>query len=134
MDRRDFVLSGLASMAATPVFASAKGSKMPSLGVALAECQEVGLRCVQQCKAELANGNKEMAACLDTVLDMLAACEALQKLSAYQSKLVAKQGVVAAEACDTCEKACEKHAKHMAICAECAEACKKCAQLCREVR
>lgn len=94
-----------------------------------AHCLKVGLACAAHCEEQLKAGNKDMAACHATVVDMLAACEAMQKLAVRGSKHAATFAKACAAVCADCIKACEPHAK-MQECADCAAACKDCEKAC----
>lgn len=102
----------------------------------IAHCLATGEACVGYCMSEFANGNKEMAECNRTVQEMLALCEALLKLNAYNSAHTKALAKISAQACDTCAEACKKHSPHWAhgmhlICKSCYEACLECSKACK---
>lgn len=133
MDRRSLLLSGLATAAAVAAapHALAEGA---SPGAKIAEttskCIAVGLACLAHCQRELAAGNKSMAECEASVSDMLAACEALQKIATRGSKHLKTFAKACADVCADCAKTCEPHAKHMAECKACMDACNDCKKAC----
>ena len=63
---------------------------------------------------------------------MLAACDALMKLSASDSRFTPKMAAVALAICEDCEKECRKHEKKHKECKDCAEACVACARECKK--
>ena len=71
-----------------------------------------------------------MAECLQSVLETVAACEALQKMASYSSTYTRSLAQLTAKICADCAKLCEKHATHMEICKACMEACKDCEKAC----
>lgn len=94
------------------------------------KCVATGLDCISHCQKELMQGNKMMAECLQSVLELVAACEGLEKLARYDSTYTKDFAKATAKVCGDCAKICEKHAGHMATCKECMEACKACEQAC----
>ena len=134
MNRREVLKSSMvagAAVAAGQILSqTAQAATTGSVADARSHCIEVGRVCAQHCVEQLGNGNKDMAACLSTVNDMLAACEALQKLHAGKSKHAGAMAKVCLETLTDCHAACEKHAK-MAACKDCADACKACIAACK---
>ena len=100
---------------------------------ATAHCLMAGQACQQHCIELLGQGDKEMAACLTTVTDMLATCQALQKLASQKSKHVGKMAGIALDVCKQCEEECRKHEKKHETCRACAEACAACAKECQKI-
>lgn len=134
MNRREVLKSSLVAGAAVTagqlLSQTAQAAAKASVADATSHCIEVGRVCAQHCIEQLGNGNKDMAACLSTVNDMLAACEALQKLQAAKSKHTGAMAKVCLDTLADCQAACEKHAK-MAACKDCADACKACITACK---
>lgn len=93
-------------------------------------CVSTGLSCISHCQKELAQGNKMMAECLQSVLELVAACESLERLARYDSAYTRDFAKVTAKICGDCAKLCEKHAKHMDVCKACMEACIDCEKAC----
>ncbi len=97
------------------------------------KCITTGQACLSHCQKELAQGNKVMAECLQSVLELVATCESLQKLASYGSVYTKEQAQLSAKVCGDCAKICEKHAHHMAPCKACMDACKDCEKACQAV-
>ena len=143
MERRQLILGGVATVAATAVLdqlnSSLTGSKalaapaLDQLQATASKCISAGLQCINLCRKELANGNKSMAECLGTVTDMLASCEALQRLAANESKHLSALAKVCQKVLADCAKSCEPHAKHMKECEACMTACRDCEKACNLV-
>lgn len=115
---------------ATPALGT-QGS-LAKVAASASKCIEIGLACVKHCEEQLASGNKDMAACLSSVQDMLAACEALHKLAVRGSKHVTAVAKACIEVCADCAKACEPHRK-MAVCGDCYDRCRECEAACKEI-
>jgi len=147
MDRREFVLGGLAVAGATIVGgAQAAGmthdhsmhmqhaaSPLAALAAATADCIQKGQVCLSHCLTLLAEGDKEMAACAQSVNQMLAVCGALQQLANQDSRYTAKLAGIAAEVCKQCEEECKKHADKHEQCKACAESCAACYKECEKI-
>lgn len=104
-----------------------------ALIAASADCLKVGEACLAHCLYLLGNGDKEMAACAQSVNEMLASCTALMKLAGQDSRYVPALAKVAGEICANCEKECRKHEKHHEECKACAESCAACLKECKKV-
>jgi Cys-rich four helix bundle protein (predicted Tat secretion target) len=103
---------------------------------ALAECQRTGEECVAHCAEELGRGNKEMARCNRSVLEMLAMTRALLALAAMGSPRARPLAALCAATCADCRDACAEHRDHFAhgmhlACKACMEACERCAKACK---
>jgi Cys-rich four helix bundle protein (predicted Tat secretion target) len=143
MERRKLILGSVATLAATAtsrrwgsVFGGATAFAASSHGKIIAtagQCLDTGLACITLCRKELAKGNKDMAECLATVYDMVAACESLRKLAANESPHLGAYARVCEKILADCARSCEKHAKHMAECDACMKACKECIEACKAV-
>ncbi|MDQ3235248.1 MAG: Csp1 family four helix bundle copper storage protein [Pseudobdellovibrionaceae bacterium] len=141
MNRRDMILqtatsvgtlavglaAGTQALAADKPVATGNFSKLADTAHA---CVKTGLICMSHCQKELAQGNKSMAECLKSVMELVAACESLEKLALYGSAHTRDFAKVTAKICADCAKICEKHAQHMEICKACMEACKECEKAC----
>lgn len=100
---------------------------------AAADCAKKGEICVAHCQQMLATGDKSMAACLKTALEMVAACQSLIKLASLQSKGTKRMAALCADLCRECEKACKEHEAHHKICKDCMESCNTCAKECDKI-
>lgn len=99
---------------------------------ASADCLKTGEACLAHCIYLLGTGDKEMAACAQSVNELLASCTALMKLAGQDSRYVPAFAKLAAEVCATCEKECRKHADHHAECKACADSCAACVKECKK--
>ena len=146
MERRD-VLKTVAATVAGAISASALAAdhdhahhnhpamakRNAALIAASADCLKTGEACLAHCLYLLGNGDKEMAACAQSVNELLASCNALMKLAGQDSRYVPALAKVAGEICANCEKECRKHEKHHEECKACAESCAACLKECRKV-
>jgi len=109
------------------------GMAMRNAGLiaASADCLKTGEACLAHCLYLLGNGDREMAACAQSVNELLASCTALMKLAGQDSKHVPAFAKLAAEICASCEKECRKHEKHHAECKACADSCAACLKECK---
>ena len=107
-------------------------SRNAGLIAASADCLKTGEACLAHCIYLLGNGDKSMAACAQSVNELLASCTALMKLAGQDSKFVPAIAKVAAEICANCEKECRKHADHHPECKACAESCAACVKECKK--
>ena len=145
MDRRQLMVTGASAVAALglagPALAQeAKAEKGAQTRIvparnqplvdAASECIQVGETCLEHCYTLLAQGDKSMARCAETVRAALPLCEALRSLAIQDSAHLAELAALCSKVCRDCEKACKIHAKHHDICKECAESCDRCAQAC----
>jgi Cys-rich four helix bundle protein (predicted Tat secretion target) len=97
------------------------------------DCLVKGQACVAHCLVLLGDGDKEMAACAQSVSQILELCGALQGLAIQQSSYVPALAKIALDACQACEKECRKHENKHAECKACAESCANCAKECKAV-
>ena len=139
MDRREMLAgAGLLAVAGAALAAQDHshhhhgGGKYAALATSSADCLRVGQTCLAHCHVLLGQGDKEMGACAASVTQMLAACDALMKLSAADSRFTPKMAAVALAICEDCEKECRKHEKKHKECKDCAEACVACARECKK--
>ena len=146
MERRDLLKTAAAAMAgALSASAMAAGqhdhhhdhgsgpSRNAALIAASADCLKTGEACLAHCIYLLGNGDTSMAACAQSVNELLASCTALMKLAGQDSRYVPALAKVAAQICENCEKACRKHADHHAECKACADSCAACLKECRKL-
>jgi Cys-rich four helix bundle protein (predicted Tat secretion target) len=146
MERRD-VLKTVAAAVAGAISANALAAqhdhahhdhagmakRNAALIAASTDCLKTGEACLAHCLYLLGNGDKEMAACAQSVNELLASCNALMKLAGQDSRYVPALAKVAGEICAGCEKECRKHEKHHEECKACAESCAACLKECRKV-
>lgn len=141
MNRRDWLLSSAALAGAAMVNGAqamdhAHHHDAPvnaGLAAAAADCVQKGQVCLSHCLTLLAQGEKDMAACAQSVNQMLALCSALQSLVNQNSKLVKNLAAVALEACEQCQEQCKKHADKHEECKACGESCAACAKECKKL-
>ena len=107
-------------------------SRNAGLISASADCLKTGEACLAHCLYLLGNGDTSVAACAQSVNELLATCTALMKLAGQDSKFVPALAKVAAEICTSCEKECRKHADHHPECKACAESCAACVKECKK--
>jgi Cys-rich four helix bundle protein (predicted Tat secretion target) len=97
------------------------------------DCLKTGEACLAHCLVLLGQGDKEMAACAQSVNGLLAICGTLGKLAGQNSKHTVALAKVAADVCTECEKECRKHEKKHAECKACADACASCLKECKKL-
>ena len=71
------------------------------------DCQKTGEACLAHCLVLLGQGDKEMAACAQSVSELLATCNALMKLALQGSRFTPAMAKVAADVCAACLKECK---------------------------
>ncbi|ORL53319.1 four-helix bundle copper-binding protein [Pseudomonas putida] len=98
-----------------------------------ADCLKTGEACLAHSITLLSQGDKEMAACAQSVSELLATCDALMKLAAQKSKFTPAMAKVTAEVCASCEKQCRKYEDVHAECKDCADACAACVKECNAI-
>lgn len=148
MNRRELLLGGMALAGAAMVGNSqaaehdhnammhAHHHGVPanaSLAASASDCIQKGEVCLSHCLVLLGDGEKEMAACAQSVNQMLALCGALQQLANQNSKQLPKLAAIAMDACNQCEEVCKKHAEKHEECKVCGESCAACARECKKL-
>ena len=73
------------------------------------DCLKKGQACLDHCMILFKQGDNSVAACADTVNEMLAMCTTLSKLASYQSKHLKAFAKVCIASCKDCRKECRKH-------------------------
>ncbi|MEX8503437.1 MAG: four-helix bundle copper-binding protein [Leptothrix ochracea] len=111
--------------------AGAGGKPTRALIASASDCVIKGEACLAHCLQLLGDGDKEMAACAQSVNQMLPVCTALQKLASQDSKYLKAYAALAAQVCEDCEKECRKHEKKHDECKACAESCAACLKECK---
>lgn len=96
------------------------------------DCINKGELCNQHCIELVKSGDTSIADCMDTVQEMLAACTALSKLAAYDSKHLRAMVNVCIGVCEDCESECRKHEAKHAECKACADSCADFLKVCKE--
>lgn len=88
-------------------------------------CVAEGKTCVAHCLDMFAAGDTSLAACAQSVSEMVPACQAVAALARLDSKRLAAFLGPCVEVCTDCEAECRKHADKHPVCKSCAEACAK---------
>lgn len=140
MDRREFIAAAgtvAAVASASQAFAQAEESNMhppkfKALEESSAKCVATGNDCLRHCLGMYAMKDTSMAGCAESVVQLIAACNALQTLAAVNSEHTGHFAKVVEMICTDCQKECEKFPK-IAECKTCGEACKACAEECRKI-
>ena len=142
MERRDFImtaattlslasgLSALVQAQGTP--AEMHPPKYKALEDSAAACVSTGEDCLRHCLAMSAMKDTSMAACERSVVELNAACRALQTLASINSTFTPAFAKDVAAVCDACRKECQVFVTKYAECKACADACTKCAAECRK--
>jgi Cys-rich four helix bundle protein (predicted Tat secretion target) len=142
MERREFIGAvGAAAIAfgATKAISQTAGArdmhppKFKAIEESTAKCISTGEDCLRHCLGMLAMGDTSMAACTQSITELLAACRALQTLASVNSKFTPDFAKSTAEVCSACETECRKFYDKYAECKACADACKQCAEDCRKL-
>ncbi len=148
MNRRELLLGGMV-LAGAAIAGRAEAAEMAhdhsmhehhhatatyaALTAAIADCVQKGQVCLNHCLTLLGQGDKVMAACAQSVNQMLAVCGALQELANQDSKQVPRLASIALDVCKQCEDECKKHADKHEQCRACGESCAACYQECKKV-
>lgn len=111
----------------------AMANPFSSLIASSGDCLKTGEACLAHCLVLLGQGDKEMAACAQSVNGLLAVCGTLGKLAGQNSKHTAAMAKLAADVCAECEKECRKHEKKHAECKACADSCAACLKECKKL-
>jgi len=140
MKRRELIsAAGVAALIGRPakVDAQTPGEMHPAkykpLEDSAAKCVSSGEDCLRHCLAMMSMKDTSMAACADSVVQLVAACRALQTLAAVNSKFTPAFAKDAMAVCADCETECRKFYEKYSVCKVCADACKNCAGECRKV-
>jgi Cys-rich four helix bundle protein (predicted Tat secretion target) len=96
-------------------------------------CAASGEDCLRHSLGMWAMKDVTMAACANSVMQLVAACRALATLAALNSQFTVAFAKDVALVCDDAEKECRKFASVSPECRECAESCKKCSDECRKL-
>lgn len=138
MNRRQLLTSSamtmVAAATASPLLAENKSTtRTRSLIDTANDCIVSCEQCLTHCLDELAQGEKAMAECANSVRECIAVCEGLVTLAAMDSSHLKSYVKVCSEVCRACEEICRKHENHHQSCKECAEACRRCIEACEAI-
>jgi Cys-rich four helix bundle protein (predicted Tat secretion target) len=97
------------------------------------QCVKDGRACLDHCIMLLKDGDLTMAACTETVNEMLVMCDAMSQMASYDSPYLAQIAAICIKTCSDCEKQCAKHEKVHAACAACAKSCRACIKACKKI-
>jgi Cys-rich four helix bundle protein (predicted Tat secretion target) len=137
MRRRD-ILTTAAGLAAAGTFtAEAQRSdihpaKYKALQESASKCVSTGEDCLRHCLGMMLMKDTTMAACANSIVQLIAACRALQTLASVNSPFTPAFAKETAAVCLACDTECRKFAD-IAVCKACGDACKTCADECRKV-
>lgn len=146
MDRRELLAGGAAALASLALSKTATaaeagshehhhhdmGPQTAGLATAAADCVQTGQICLNHCLVLLNQGDKSMAACARSVMELLSVCGALQSLANAKSKYLPQMAKLALETCRDCGEECKKFAEKHAECKACMESCEACVRECRK--
>jgi Cys-rich four helix bundle protein (predicted Tat secretion target) len=107
-------------------------AKYKALEETTGKCVSTGDDCLRHCLGMYHMKDTSMSGCADAVVQLIAACRALQTLAAVNSPHTPAFAKATAAVCASCEKECRKF-DTVAVCHACAEACKACEDECRKV-
>lgn len=154
MERRDFVMSGLAGAAVGLMGSSvtvaqdhkhadgdkknparpAASEELKKVADTAYECIRHANACIAECNLALAKGEVDMADCQQAVLSMISVCEATATNATFNlvdNQLLRNLIKVCSEFCDYCADACEPHAEHYTECKNCMDSCQECSDACK---
>ena len=152
MDRRNFLAFsalGTASIITSKALAqhdhhnhakssSKSYSKSESMLIKTAEdCIHEGKICLAHCLDSMSSGDKTLAACQQSVVNMLASVEAMNDVAIYgnyKKKSMIKLVDACQSFCEDCREECLKHSKHHKTCKACADACGACIEACKKFK
>ncbi len=151
MDRRHFIAT-TAVVAGASVFNKAMASgkeetaeKLPKslsssnqkkIIASTAHCIDTGRACLTHCANSLASGSTMMAKCNVMVQNMLASCEAMNKiahLNTLEKKTMTSFIKSCQKICEDCHAECKKHAGHHSECKACMKSCEECIEVCKKL-
>jgi Cys-rich four helix bundle protein (predicted Tat secretion target) len=106
--------------------------KYKALEESTSKCVATGEDCLRHCLGMMSMKDTSMAACADMVVQLIAACRALQTLASVNSTFTPGFAKDVGAVCAACEKECRKFYDKYTVCKACADACKTCADDCRK--
>ncbi|MGA8171332.1 MAG: four-helix bundle copper-binding protein [Methylocystis sp.] len=146
MERREFVTAlgaAAAAMSVSQAFAKEGDAAMTppvhhmhppkykALMETSAKCVSTGNECLRHCFGMLSMNDASMADCTKASYDLVAACGALEVMSAVNSTFTPALAKTVADVCMACKKECDKFPQYIE-CSDCGTACKACAEECRK--
>jgi Cys-rich four helix bundle protein (predicted Tat secretion target) len=111
-------LAGAADQPAAP----SKGGHQALIDAAR-ECSSTGQACLAHCLAMFKSGDTSLAACAQSVSEMIPACSAVAELATLDAARLGEFATACRAVCEDCEKECRKHADTHAVCKACADSC-----------
>jgi Cys-rich four helix bundle protein (predicted Tat secretion target) len=140
MRRRELIaaLGGLAVAGSlTGADAQSAGEMHPpkykTLEESTSKCVATGEDCLRHCLGMMSMKDTSMADCANMVVQLIAACHALQTLASVNSTFTPSFAKNVGAVCSACERECRKFYDKYTVCKACADACKTCADDCRKV-
>lgn len=106
--------------------------KYKALEESTSKCVATGEDCLRHCVAMWSMKDASMAACADSVIQLIAACRALQTLASLNSTFTPAFAKDVSAVCIACEKECRAFYGKYAVCKACGDACLACAADCRK--
>ena len=141
MERREVLLGGgalAAGILAGDAFAMqgdhhTHTTTNQSLVTAASNCVSTGEICMNHCHEVALKGDTSLVQCARSVNELIAACAALQALTAQNSSFVPRYAKLTADVCKSSEAECRKFEKNHVECKTCADACVACIAECAKV-
>ena len=139
-NRKEFLVAGAAALTATLAsdglraqskhhhHGNTKESRVQSTAL---DCVRAGEICIAHCIQLMKKNDTSLVNCMVTVDEAVAACIALSRLAANNSRHLKEFAEACIDICKSCEKECRKHASKHTSCRECAEACAACIKACK---
>jgi Cys-rich four helix bundle protein (predicted Tat secretion target) len=107
--------------------------KYRALEESTSKCVATGEDCLRHCLAMMSMKDTSMAACANMVIQLIAACRALQTLASLNSTFTGAFAKDVSAVCTACEKECGAFYDKYPVCKACGDACKACADDCHKV-
>lgn len=86
-------------------------------------CEVTGELCIDHCFETFKKGDVSLAGCAESVNEMMAVNQAVQRLAAMNSPRLNGVARAALPVYENCREQCEKHAGMHEICKKCMESC-----------
>lgn len=147
MDRREAITTvGAAAVAAAAVTTLGAGvasaeqghkghvqeNRNEELVKSASHCAMLAEQCVKVCYDQLEAGDKSMAECGRKLEELIATCNAIEKMAIYNSVNLKEMAKLTAKVCEESENECLKHKDHKQ-CVDCAKACRECIEQCKKI-
>ena len=137
MKRRELIAAvGALAVAggATKASAQRPGDPHPPKYKALEESAgKCGEDCLRHCLGMMSMKDTSMAACANSVVELIAACRALQTLASVNSTFTPAFAKTVGAVCAACEQECRKFYAKYTVCKACGDACKTCGDECHKI-